>query len=111
MTGPEAAGIVRVGIAQWTPGPDPGNNLDTAESALRELMERDEENGVPAADVAAVVRRVLESRRPPWEGVRRQGRRASRLAGQAAAAVPRFRSRHQEQPGSLMNLVTGLPRE
>jgi len=29
------------------------------------LMERDEANGVPAADVAAVVRRVLESRRPP----------------------------------------------
>ena len=28
-------------------------------------MERDEANGVPAADVAAVVRRVLESRRPP----------------------------------------------
>jgi short-subunit dehydrogenase len=29
------------------------------------LMERDEANGVPAADGAAVVRRVLESRRPP----------------------------------------------
>ena len=29
------------------------------------LMERDEANGVPAADVAVVVRRVLESRRPP----------------------------------------------
>src|SRR5450432_2465032 len=29
------------------------------------LMERDEANGAPAADVAAVVRRVLESRRPP----------------------------------------------
>jgi short-subunit dehydrogenase len=29
------------------------------------LMERDEANGVPAADVAGVVRRVLESRRPP----------------------------------------------
>ena len=29
------------------------------------LMERDEANGVPATDVAAVVRRVLESRRPP----------------------------------------------
>jgi len=28
-------------------------------------MERDEANGVPAADVAAVVRRVLEARRPP----------------------------------------------
>ena len=29
------------------------------------LMERDEANGVPAADVAGVVRRVLEPRRPP----------------------------------------------
>lgn len=29
------------------------------------VMENDEANGVPAADVAAVVRRVLESRRPP----------------------------------------------
>jgi NAD(P)-dependent dehydrogenase (short-subunit alcohol dehydrogenase family) len=29
------------------------------------MMERDEANGVPAADVAAVVRRVLEARRPP----------------------------------------------
>jgi hypothetical protein len=28
-------------------------------------MERDEADGVPAAGVAAVVRRVLESRRPP----------------------------------------------
>jgi NAD(P)-dependent dehydrogenase (short-subunit alcohol dehydrogenase family) len=32
-------------------------------------------------------------------------------AGQAAAAVPRLRSRGQEQPGSLMTLITGLPRE
>jgi NAD(P)-dependent dehydrogenase (short-subunit alcohol dehydrogenase family) len=29
------------------------------------LMERDETNGVPAGDVAAVVRRVLNSQRPP----------------------------------------------
>jgi NAD(P)-dependent dehydrogenase (short-subunit alcohol dehydrogenase family) len=29
------------------------------------LMERDEANGVPAADVARVITRVLESRRPP----------------------------------------------
>src|ERR1700722_4930515 len=32
------------------------------------LMERDEANGVPAADIAAAVRRVLESRRPPRRG-------------------------------------------
>src|SRR6202167_1692591 len=31
---------VRVGIAQWTPGPDRGVNLDTAESAVRELARR-----------------------------------------------------------------------
>jgi NAD(P)-dependent dehydrogenase (short-subunit alcohol dehydrogenase family) len=29
------------------------------------VMERDEINGAPAGDVAAVVQRVLESRRPP----------------------------------------------
>ena len=33
-------GDVRVGIAQWTPGRDPGVNLHTAESALRELARR-----------------------------------------------------------------------
>ena len=65
------------------------------------LMERDEANGVPAADVAAVVRRVLESRRPPRQGIGRQGGRASGPAGQAAAAVPRLRGRGEEQPGSL----------
>ena len=31
---------IRVGIAQWTPGHDPGINLYTAESALRELARR-----------------------------------------------------------------------
>jgi hypothetical protein len=31
---------LRVGIAQWTPDSDPGVNLDTAESALRELGRR-----------------------------------------------------------------------
>jgi len=35
MTGP-----VRAGVAQWAPGPDPGGNLSTAESALRELARR-----------------------------------------------------------------------
>src|SRR2546430_8459073 len=31
---------LRVGIAQWTPDSDPGVNLRTAESALRELGRR-----------------------------------------------------------------------
>jgi NAD(P)-dependent dehydrogenase (short-subunit alcohol dehydrogenase family) len=45
------------------------------------LMERDEANGVPAADVAAVVRRVLESRRPPRRvSVGKSGERAGLLA-------------------------------
>ena len=45
------------------------------------LMERDEANGVPAADVAAVVRRVLESRRPPRRvSVGKAGERVGLLA-------------------------------
>ena len=45
------------------------------------LMERDELNGVPAADVAVVVRRVLESRRPPRRvSVGKAGERAGLLA-------------------------------
>jgi NAD(P)-dependent dehydrogenase (short-subunit alcohol dehydrogenase family) len=45
------------------------------------LMERDEANGVPAADVAVVVRRVLESRRPPRRvSVGKAGERAGLLA-------------------------------
>ena len=44
-------------------------------------MERDEANGVPAADVAAVVRRVLESRRPPRRvSAGKAGERAGLLA-------------------------------
>jgi hypothetical protein len=44
-------------------------------------MERDEANGAPAADVAAVVRRVLESRRPPRRvSVGKAGERAGLLA-------------------------------
>ena len=66
------------------------------------LMERDEAHGVPAADVAAVVRRVLESRRPPRRvSAGKASERASGPAGQAAAAVPRLRGRGEEQPGSL----------
>ena len=45
------------------------------------LMERDEANGVPAADVAGVVRRVLESRRPPRRvSAGKAGERAGLLA-------------------------------
>ena len=45
------------------------------------LMERDEANGVPAAGVAAVARRVLESRRPPRRvSVGKAGERAGLLA-------------------------------
>jgi NAD(P)-dependent dehydrogenase (short-subunit alcohol dehydrogenase family) len=45
------------------------------------LMERDEADGVPAGDVAAVVRRVLESRRPPRRvSVGKAGERAGLLA-------------------------------
>ena len=45
------------------------------------LMERDEANGVPAADVAAAVRRVLESRRPPRRvSAGKAGERAGLLA-------------------------------
>jgi NAD(P)-dependent dehydrogenase (short-subunit alcohol dehydrogenase family) len=46
-----------------------------------DLIERDEVNGVPAADVAAVVRRVLESRRPPRRvSVGKPGERVGLLA-------------------------------
>ena len=45
------------------------------------LMEREEADGVPAADVAAVVRRVLESRRPPRRvSVGKAGERAGLIA-------------------------------
>jgi NAD(P)-dependent dehydrogenase (short-subunit alcohol dehydrogenase family) len=45
------------------------------------LMERDEANGVPAAEVAVVVRRVLESRRPPRRvSAGKAGERAALLA-------------------------------
>ncbi len=44
-------------------------------------MERDERNGVPAADVAVVVARVLGSRRPPRRvSVGKAGERAGLLA-------------------------------
>jgi short-subunit dehydrogenase len=53
------------------------------------LMERDEMNGVPAADVAAVVRRVLESRRPPR---RVSVGKASERAGLLAKRLLPFRA-------------------
>jgi hypothetical protein len=44
-------------------------------------MDRDEASGVPAAGVAAVVRRVLESRRPPRRiSAGKAGERAGLLA-------------------------------
>ncbi|MGH3259045.1 MAG: hypothetical protein ACRDOU_27215 [Streptosporangiaceae bacterium] len=53
------------------------------------LMERDEANGAPAADVAAVVRRVLESRRPPR---RVSVGKASERAGLLAKRLLPFRA-------------------
>jgi hypothetical protein len=51
--------------------------LDTAVG----VMARDEENGVPPADVAAVVQRVLETRRPPRRvSVGKAGERVGILA-------------------------------
>ena len=53
------------------------------------LMERDEADGVPAADVAAVVRRVLESRRPPRRvSVGKAGERAGLLAKRRCRSAP-----------------------
>jgi NAD(P)-dependent dehydrogenase (short-subunit alcohol dehydrogenase family) len=48
------------------PGLDPGGDPYEAMVAKSVgLMERDEANGVPASDVATVITRVLQSRRPP----------------------------------------------
>ena len=58
---------------------DPVYGAATAKAVGR--MERDEANGVPAADVAVVVRRVLEARRPPRRvSVGKTGERAGLLA-------------------------------
>ena len=62
------------------------------------LMERDETNGVPAADVAAVVRRVLESRRPPR---RVSVGKASERAGLLARRLLPFRAFEAAAKNSL----------
>jgi hypothetical protein len=62
------------------------------------LMERDEANGAPAADVAAVVRRVLESRRPPR---RASAGKAGERAGLLAKRLLPFRAFEAAAKGSL----------
>jgi NAD(P)-dependent dehydrogenase (short-subunit alcohol dehydrogenase family) len=66
-------------LAQAAAGGDPVYGAALAKAVG--LMERDEMNGVPAADVAAVVRRVLEARRPPRRvSVGKAGERVGLLA-------------------------------
>ena len=47
-----------------TPGPDDSPYAAAVAKAIG-VMERDEADGVPADDVAAVVERVLDAARPP----------------------------------------------
>jgi hypothetical protein len=60
------------------------------------LMERDEGSGVPAAEVAVVVRRVLESRRPPR---RVSAGRAGERVGLLAKRLLPFRAFQAAAPG------------
>jgi NAD(P)-dependent dehydrogenase (short-subunit alcohol dehydrogenase family) len=62
------------------------------------VMEKDETNGVPAADVAAVVRRVLESRRPPR---RVSAGKASERVGPLAKRLLPFRAFEAAAKSSL----------
>jgi NAD(P)-dependent dehydrogenase (short-subunit alcohol dehydrogenase family) len=62
------------------------------------VMEKDETNGVPAADVAAVVRRVLESPRPPR---RVSAGKASERVGPLAKRLLPFRVFEAAAKGSL----------
>jgi NAD(P)-dependent dehydrogenase (short-subunit alcohol dehydrogenase family) len=62
------------------------------------VMEKDETNGVPAADVAAVVRRVLESRRPPR---RVSAGKAGERVGLLAKRLLPFRAFEAAAKGSL----------
>lgn len=62
------------------------------------VMENDEANGVPAADVAAVVRRVLESRRPPR---RVSAGKASERVGLLAKRLLPYRAFEAAAKGSL----------
>ena len=71
------------------------------------LMERDEANGAPAEQVAAVVQRVLSARQAAAPGLGRQGRRAGRPGGEEAAAIPRVRGRGQGKP--RCGLTTPFP--
>ncbi len=50
---------------QYAMAAAPGDPYADAESKALAAMERDERNGPPAGDVAAVVQRVIEARRPP----------------------------------------------
>ena len=69
------------------------------------LMERDEANGAPAADVAAVVRRVLESRRPPR---RASAGKAGERAGLLAKRLLPFRAFEAAAKGSLGVLASDV---
>ncbi len=62
------------------------------------LMARNVAHGVPAADVAAVVQRVLESRRPPR---RVSAGKAGERAGLLAKRVLPFRAFEAAAKGSL----------
>ena len=69
--------------------------LDTAVCT----MERDEANGVPADDVAAVVERVLDCETPTAAGLGGQGRGEDRHRRQTAASPARLRGGRQGQSG------------
>ena len=50
---------------QYAMAAEPADPYADAEAKALATMERDERNGAPATDVAAVVQRVIDSRRPP----------------------------------------------
>jgi len=50
---------------QYAMAAEPADPYAEAEAKALATMERDERNGAPADDVAVVVQRVIESRRPP----------------------------------------------
>ena len=60
LTGPSEAGAPGVGTGQ-----DGGDAYGAAASKAVGIMERDEQNGASPESVAKVVRKVLESSRPP----------------------------------------------
>ena len=77
-------------------GDDPVYGVSVAKAVG--LMERDEANGAPAHDVAVVVRRVLESRRPPR---RVSVGKASERAGLLAKRLMPFRAFEAAAKSSL----------